>query len=352
MTTLSKRLAPKRLAAAALAVATLTGLTACGGTGSGTGDENSVTLYSADGLADWYKIQFKAFEEQTGISVDYVEGGSGEVVSRAQKEKSNPQVDVIVTLPPFIQQADKQGSLTTTRIADDAAVPAADKAANGHYLTLANNYFTMIRGNAVEPKAQSWDDLLDPRFKQKLQYSTPGQAGDGTALLLLLRHVMGEKAALDYLGKLQANNVGPSASTGKLGPKVSKGELAVANSDVQMALASIAEDNAAFETFLPTGPDGKRTTVALPYVMGKAATAPHAENAQKLIEFLMSKPVQATLADKAFGVSPRTDVKPTGPSAERIAKSVEGATIWQPDWTEVNDTFDALIAAYNKATGQ
>lgn len=343
---------PKRLAAVALAVATLSGLAACGGTGGSSGDAKSVTVYSADGLADWYKVQFKAFEDKTGISVDYVEGGSGEVVSRAEKEKSNPQVDVIVTLPPFIQQADKQGSLTTTTIPDAAALPAADKASNGHYLTLANNYFTMIRGNAVSPKAQSWNDLLDPRFKQKLQYSTPGQAGDGTALLLLLRHVMGEQQALDYLGKLQANNVGPSASTGKLGPKVSKGELAVANSDVQMALASIADDKAAFETFIPTAADGKRTTVALPYVMGKGAAAPHAENAQKLIEFLMSKPVQATLADKAFGVSPRTDVKATGPNADRIAKAVDGVTVWQPDWTAVNDDFDALIGAYNKATGQ
>lgn len=54
-------------------------------------------------------------------------------------------------------------------------IPAADKASNGHYVTLANNYFTMIRGTAVEPKAQSWDDLLDPHFKQKLQYSTPAR---------------------------------------------------------------------------------------------------------------------------------------------------------------------------------
>lgn len=340
-----------RLATAALAVATLGAVTACGGTG-GASNADSVTLYSADGLGDWYKDQFKAFEEQTGITVEYVEGGSGEVVSRAEKEKSNPQVDVLVTLPPFIQQADKQGTLGPTKITDDAVIPAADKASNGHYVTLANNYFTMIRGTAVEPKAQSWDDLLDPHFKQKLQYSTPGQAGDGTALLLLLRHVMGEQQALDYLGKLQANNVGPSASTGKLGPKVSKGELAVANSDVQMALASIANDSAAFETFLPTTADGKRVTVALPYVMGKAARAPQPENAQKLIDFLMSAPVQQTLADKAFGSSPRTDVTAAGPKAAMIADAIDGAEIWQPNWNDVNDNFDALIEAYNKATGQ
>ncbi|EGD56164.1 2-aminoethylphosphonate ABC transporter substrate-binding protein [Gordonia neofelifaecis NRRL B-59395] len=208
-------------------------------------------------------------------------------------------MDVLVTLPPFIQQADKQGSLDTTTVADAAALPENAKAPGGRYVVLADNYFTMIRGDSVTPKAQTWSDLLDPRFKQKIQYSTPGQAGDGTALLLLLRHVMGDQQALDYLARLQTNNVGPSASTGKLGPKVSKGELAVANSDVQMALASITKDKAAYETFLPADATGKRSTLALPYFMGKAANAPHAENAQKLIDFLMSADVQRTLSDEA-----------------------------------------------------
>ncbi|MGB6246701.1 MULTISPECIES: 2-aminoethylphosphonate ABC transporter substrate-binding protein [Gordonia] len=340
-----------RMAAVAVAAVSLTGVAACGGTGGST-DSATVTLYSADGLADWYNVQFKAFQEKTGIKVEYVEGGSGEVVSRAEKEKSNPQVDVIVTLPPFIQQADKQGTLGETKIADDAALPASAKAPNGHYVALANNYFTMIRGTSVTPKADTWADLLDPRFKHKVQYSTPGQAGDGTALLLLLRHVMGDQQALDYLGKLQANNVGPSASTGKLGPKVSKGELAVANSDVQMALASISSDKAAFETFLPAAADGKRATLALPYFMGKAADAPHAENAQKLIDFLMSADVQKTLADKAFGMSARADVQASGPNYDAITKAIAGAEVWQPDWTDVNANFQALIDAYNKATGQ
>ena len=55
-------------------------------------------------------------------------------------------------------------------------------------------------------------------------------------MLVLLQHLLGKPGALDYLAKLQANNVGPSSSTGKLQPKVSNGELLVANGDVQMNL--------------------------------------------------------------------------------------------------------------------
>ncbi len=70
-------------------------------------------------------------------------------------------------------------------------------------------------------------------------------------MLVLLQHLMGSQVALDYLGKLQANNVGPSSSTGKLQPKVSNGELLVANGDVQMNLGSIKDDGSKFNDLLP-----------------------------------------------------------------------------------------------------
>jgi 2-aminoethylphosphonate transport system substrate-binding protein len=61
--------------------------TACGGTGTATSGSDTVTVYSADGLGDWYKTEFAKFTAQTKISVNYVEAGSGEVVSRVQKER-------------------------------------------------------------------------------------------------------------------------------------------------------------------------------------------------------------------------------------------------------------------------
>ncbi|SUI67757.1 2-aminoethylphosphonate ABC transporter substrate-binding protein [Serratia marcescens] len=55
-------------------------------------------------------------------------------------------------------------------------------------------------------------------------------------------HSFGSKdAGFDYLGKLQNNNVGPSASTGKLTALVNKGELLVANGDLQMKSGADAQ---------------------------------------------------------------------------------------------------------------
>src|SRR3712207_2739285 len=82
-----KKLKPLLIVALLLAV-----IAGCGGTGAAsTQGAKTVTVYTADGLADWYKTRFAAFTAKTGIEVQTVEAGSGEVVSRLAKEKSNPQ---------------------------------------------------------------------------------------------------------------------------------------------------------------------------------------------------------------------------------------------------------------------
>src|SRR4051795_12086100 len=107
----------RKTLAAMTAVTLAVTLTACGGTGSsGTGGGETITVYSADGLATWFETQFDAFTKSTGVNVNLVEAGSGEVVSRVEKEQSNPQADLLVTLPPFIQKADQAGLLQASGV--------------------------------------------------------------------------------------------------------------------------------------------------------------------------------------------------------------------------------------------
>ena len=178
--------------------------------------------------------------------------GSGGVVERVAKEKSNPQADVLVTLPPFIQRAEADGLLQPFKPAAADEIDGGD----GSYQPLVNNFQNFIYNSAeLKEPPKTFDDLLDPKFKGKIQYSTPGQAGDGTAVMLQVIHAFGSKdAAFDYLKKLQDNNVGPSASTGKLTALVNKGELYVANGDLQMNMSQMA-DNPNIKVFWPAGPE-------------------------------------------------------------------------------------------------
>ena len=339
-----------------IALATVASLAMMFGAGSARAEDTVVTIYSADGLHDgspsWYADQFAAFTKATGIKVQYVEGGSGVVVERVAKEKSNPQADVLVTLPPFIQKAAADGLLQPYAAKDASAIPAASKDSEGRYYALVNNYLCFIyNGARLHTPPATFDDLLNPAFKGKVQYSTPGQAGDGTAVMLQVIHAFGSKdAGFAYLQNLQGNNVGPSSSTGRLAGLVNKGELHVANGDVQMNYSQMGQDPN-LRIFFPAGPDGRRSTFALPYYIGLVQGAPHADAGRKLIDFLLSKEAQAKVSDVAKGLPARNDVHPTDASFRQIEKIMKGVTVWSPDWDAVLKDLQADVARWQAVTG-
>jgi 2-aminoethylphosphonate transport system substrate-binding protein len=317
--------------------------------------DDVVTIYSADGLHDgtpnWYQTQFDAFTKATGIKVQYIEAGSGGVVERVEKEKSNTQADVLVTLPPFIMKAAADGLLQPFTPAGADQIAAGEKDSGGLYYSLVDNYLSFIYNGNLGDGPKSFDDLLDPKFKNKIQYSTPGQAGDGTAVMLQVIHAYGGKdAAFDYFKKLQANNRGPSASTGKLTALVNKGEIWVANGDLQMNLSQ-TPDNPNIHIFWPAGPDGKRSTFPLPYYIGLVQGAPHADAGKKLIEFLLSQDAQSQVSSIALGMPSRQDVHPTDDNYKKLQAMMQGVEIWNPDWTQVVTDLKADVARWHEATG-
>ncbi|MGW0879502.1 2-aminoethylphosphonate ABC transporter substrate-binding protein [Streptomyces sp. NPDC002671] len=331
-------------------------LTACGGSSSSS-DAKAVTVYSADGLKGengdgWYDKVFADFTKQTGIKVKYVEGGSGEMVQRALREKSNPQADVLVTLPPFIQQADSKGLLEKYEPKDSVQVSGGDKAVDSTWTSVVNNYFGFVYNKKELKQApKTWDELLGGKYKNKLQYSTPGVAGDGTAVLIKAIHDFGGKEqALAYLKKLQANNVGPSASTGKLAPKVDKGELLVANGDVQMNYAQ-SKDMPNLGIWFPAGKDGKPTTFALPYAAGLVTKAPHSENGKKLLDFMLAQKQQQEVSEIGGGFSARQDVKATDANAVALTKLMDGVDIFAPDWNDIDKNLTSYVEDWKSATG-
>ncbi|MFG3038291.1 2-aminoethylphosphonate ABC transporter substrate-binding protein [Streptomyces sp. NPDC048330] len=346
----------KPLAAVAGALALAATLTACGGS-SAASDEKVVTVYSADGLKGeagdgWYDKVFADFEKETGIKVEYVEGGSGEMVQRALREKSNTQADVIVTLPPFIQQAGSKGLLQayTPKGADQVA--GGDKASDGTWTSVVNNYFGFVHNKKELPAApRTWEELLDAKYKNRLQYSTPGVAGDGTAVLIKAMHDFGgREPALAYLKKLQANNVGPSSSTSKLAPKTDKGELLVANGDVQMNFAQ-SKSMPNLGIWFPAREGGKPTTFALPYAAGLVNKAPHADNGRRLLDFMLAEKAQREVSAVGGGFPSRKDVKPTDANAIRLARLMEGVEVFEPDWADIDENLSAYVDAWKSATG-
>lgn len=191
---------------------------------------------------------------------------------------------------------------------------------------------------------------LPPHRRDKIQYSTPGVAGDGTAVLIKAMHDFGgEKAAMDYLAKLQGNNVGPSASTGKLAPKVDKGELLVANGDVQMNFAQ-AKSMPNLAIWFPATGTGRPTTFALPYAVGLVTDAPHSDNAKKLLDFMLSRKAQQQVSEIGGGFSARQDTKPDA-NAIALTKLMDGVEVFEPDWADIDKNLTTYVDDWKDATG-
>ncbi|MEU6733829.1 2-aminoethylphosphonate ABC transporter substrate-binding protein [Streptomyces physcomitrii] len=330
--------------------------TACDA-GSAASDEKAVTVYSADGLKGekgdgWYDRVFADFTKQTGIEVDYVEGGSGEMVQRAVREKRNTQADILVTLPPFIQQAEEKGLLTDYQPKEAAQLTGAPQDSGRKWTPVVNNYFGFVYDKKrLKTAPRTWEELLGSRYKNRLQYSTPGIAGDGTAVLIKAIHDFGGKQpALDYLGRLQRNNVGPSSSTSKLAPKVDKGELLVANGDVQMNHAQSAS-LPHLGIWFPARRGGRPTTFALPYAAGLVKGAPHPGNARRLLDFLLGKRAQEQVSAIGRGFTVRRDVRPTDEHARALKSLMDGVEIFTPDWADIAGNLTDHVDDWKSATG-
>jgi len=324
------------------------------------GSGGQVTIYSADGLYDskddnnWYNQEFKKFTALTGIHVNYSEDGSGGVETKVDSEKSNPKADVLVTLPPFIQKAEASGLLKAySPVCVDKVDPSlVDK--NGQWDAVMGDYLSFIYNTKALPVGppKTWNDLLDPKFAKKLQYSTPGVAGDGTGVMIEAIHAFGDDrtSTWTYFKQLQSNNVGPSKSTGALESKVNTGDLWVANGDVQMNYVDSTTQYPNNKIFFPAGNDGKPSTFSLPYMAGLVKGAPDAANGKKLIDFLLSEQAQMNASAVAYGFPTRTDVKPTDSHYSALMQLLQGVTIFPVDWNEVAQNYNSDVKAWDTAT--
>jgi 2-aminoethylphosphonate transport system substrate-binding protein len=295
-----------------------------------------VVLYTADGLENLYKDVLPAFEKQEGVKVAIVTAGSGEVVNRANIEKDSPKADVIVTLPPFIQQADQSGLLQPYPSANYKNVPAIAKSSNGSWATFVNNYFSFaINPAVVKSQPKTFADLLHPDYTGKIAYSNPATAGDGMAVIILTTSLMGEDKAFDYLKSVEKNVKFHTKGTGYLDVLLSRNELSFANGDLQMDLDDAANGGLSLKpVFLAPQAGGKPTTFQLPYAIGLIKNGPNQAEGKKLIDYLMSTDVQARVPD-IFGIPGRTDVPLAGKNGEAVKQAIAGVKLIPVDWTQV-----------------
>jgi iron(III) transport system substrate-binding protein len=268
----------------------------------------TVTVYSSH-PAEAMNAGIKEFQEKTGIKVDTVAAGTGELLKRIQSENGNALGDVIWgggadSLSAYSQYFEKY---TTTEI---AAVDPKYVDANGYWTGESPlPMIIMYNKNLVAEKdvPTGWADLLDAKWKGKIAYADPAKSGSAYTILctVLTAFVKEKENGWDFVRKFVANLDGKLiGSSSGVYKGVADGEYSLGLTLEKEAIKYI-NSGAAVGLVYP-----KEGTSAVPDGIAIIKGAKNLENAKAFVDFILSKDCQTMMSTKIGRRPSRTDVEP------------------------------------------
>lgn len=306
---------PALLRALAPLIATAA-LGACGG-----GDGRTVlTVYSPHGkeLLEYYEQRFEVANPD--VDVQWVDMGSQEVLERLRAEKVNPQADVWFGAPAdLFERAAAESLLTAYRPtwADAVAAESHDPSNFwfGTYLTPeVIGYNTELVSAADAP--EDWDDVLDPRWKDKVIIRDPIASGSmraifGAQMVRSMRETGSPQAGYDWLLRLDANTREYTYNPTILYTKLARGEGLVTL--YNMPDIALLEQRRGMKIGYVIPESGTPLLVdAIAIVRrpatGDSAAAARAEIARRYYEFVTTPQALYVAADSFLRIPARTDL--------------------------------------------
>jgi len=171
--------------------------------------QNQLNVYAV--MPEKFSSQLvDAFSKKTGIKVNFVRMASGEALARLIAEKNNPQVDVLLGGPADIYEAGIKEDLFLPYQREDWGIPEQYRSETGYWTGIGLNPLIFLtntnflkKNNIKAP--ESWQDLIDPVYKNGLQMADARTSGTATERIFALVKLYGEDGAFDYQKKLHAN---------------------------------------------------------------------------------------------------------------------------------------------------
>lgn len=271
-------------------------------------DEQLVTIYSPHQTEIINPI-IKEFEEQTGIRVDLVTGGSGELLNRIQAEGDNPLGDVLWGPGAESLEAYKD-DYEPYETSEDANIPNEYKSPSKHWVGFAAPPMVIMYNKDLVDEAEvpeSWEDLLDPKWKGKIAFTDPAKSGSAYTQLvtMLLAFQEGDEKGWDFVEKFVDNLDGKILSGSSMVYQgVSDGEFPLGITLEKAAYRYIAGGSPVDIVYPSEG------TAIVPDGTALIKGAKHKENAQKFIDFTVSKDVQELISSEFHNRSIREDIAP------------------------------------------
>ncbi|MBM7685880.1 iron(III) transport system substrate-binding protein [Defluviitalea raffinosedens] len=276
------------------------------GCGDKTEESNNLVIYCPHPL-EFINPLVSEFEAQTGISVEVVAAGTGELLKRVESEKDNPLGDIfwggsLSTIKPQQDLFENYQSANEEYVYDDM------KNVEGP-LTRFTNIPSVIMVNTDligDIKVEGYEDLLNPELKGKIAFSDPAKSSSSYEHLINMLYAMGNgdpEKGWDYVEKLCSNLDSKLLSGSSAVYKgVADGEYTVGLT-FEEAAAKYVSDGAPIKIVYM-----KEGVIAKPDGVYIIKNAKNMENAKKFIDFITGKDAQTIIIEKLNRRSVRKDV--------------------------------------------
>jgi iron(III) transport system substrate-binding protein len=278
----------------------LAGLASMGALPARAQDAAAVSIYTSNNQQAVQAITDEGRKTLAGLKLNFVTGGSGQLLRRMEAEAARPQADIFWsssanTLGAFKQLYEPYASPQLANIAPNLRDPANLWAASNLHVVVM-----MVNTNQLggQPAPKTWTDLFNPAFKGKIIIADPANSSTGYTILWGIRQMLGAEG----LKKLAANiNVTSQAPTVLRG--VAQGEFTVGLTFESNAYAYVAGGQKEISLVYPS--DGTFTS---PEFLVLAKNAPNPAGAKRVFDHIISKDVQVALLEAAFRRPSRTDI--------------------------------------------
>jgi len=271
--------------------------------------ERKVVVYCGVAPYMWEPL-FKAFTEETGIEVEYVMGGTGELWSRVRAEKERPFADLLqVGSVKMFETAKQENLFQPYESLEDTNYSFVDLDHVWHGFAFPGGLQSiMVNTNIVDPKnyPTSWRDLADIKYNGMVAILNPTYSGTGYNFAQLLIHLAESlweyEDGWNFLKKVMMNS-NIYVSTGASRNAVRDGEIAMGYAQ-EGQYAMMVEDE--FPVHLCLMDEGY--TVGIDAI-GIIKGAPNLEEAKEFVDFFLGKEAQQILVDATGSRPMRKDVK-------------------------------------------
>jgi iron(III) transport system substrate-binding protein len=314
-----------------LAVAVVALAAAVAGCGSG---RIPLVVYSPHGR-DLLELLEHAFEAaHPDIDVQWLDMGSQEVYDRVRSEAANPQADVWFGGPAQIfARGAQEDLLAPYRPAWADAVAATSRHPEDLYFGVYRTAPVLVynaRLVAPEDAPQDWDDLLDPRWTDRILIRDPLASGTlrtlfGMILERSVRETGSPGGGFDWLRRLDGQTKEYVLNPALMMEKLIRGEGLVTVWELTDLLLQKQRGSPLEFRFPTSGTPVIEDSVAL------VAGARHGEAARRYIDFVGSREVQQLAAREALRLPAREDLTPEDlPEwARQVSRELVPATL---DW--------------------